>query len=94
MNVIDHVHDDWILLRDGNDYFMEVVRGGGCLWISMVLKLEHDQVKQVKAGGHEACQALAAELADNWQVSADPGGTYNEVVYAAIVAWRNGWAKA
>ena len=94
MNVIDHVQDEWILLRDGNEYFMEVVSGGGCLWISAVVKLEDDQVIQVKAGGHEACQALAGDMADNWMDYADVDGTYYEIVYEAIAAWKKGAEKA
>lgn len=40
MNVIDHVDDEWILLRDGNDYFMEVITGISFQSMSMVVKLE------------------------------------------------------
>ena len=94
MNVIDHGQDQWILLRDGNDYFMEVITGISYQPISMVVKLEADQVVQVKAGGHEACQALAGEMADNWMEYADLDGTYEEVVYEAIGKWRRRAEKA
>lgn len=94
MNVIDHVDDEWILLRDGNYYFMEVITGISFQSMSMVVKLEDDQVAQVKAGGHAACSALAGEMADDWLMYADPDGTYDEVVYEAIAAWRKDSKKA
>ncbi len=94
MNVIDHVPDQWILLRDGDDYFMEVITGISFQPISMVVKLEADQVVQVTAGDHEARQALAVELADNWLEYADPDGTYDEIVYEAIGMWRKSTGKA
>ncbi len=47
MHVIDTAPNEWTLLRDGDDYFIEVITGISHLAMAMVVKLLEDEVELI-----------------------------------------------
>jgi hypothetical protein len=88
MNVIDHAHNQWTLLKDGDDYLMYVVTGVSFQSFYYVVKLNAEQVSTMSQGGREACESLAVELADHWIEYCDPDFPYEEAASQAVSKWE------
>lgn len=88
MNVIDEDPESWVLLHSADGYFMEAISGISFQPISVVVKLDDNQVAKILSEGRAACQAIAVEVADNWLLYADPDEAYDKAVHEAIRAWR------
>lgn len=91
MEVLDHAPQDWWLLGDGEQRFLDVRCSSALADFSLLLKLTDSEQQQIAQDGHAGCAALAARVQADPPtfVARDVAAVHGAAVTAAVRAWRD-----
>lgn len=89
MIVVSHHPDEWLLLREGDAYFMQVATGICYQPFSIVVKLSDEHVAAISMFGKPACDEIAGHAADHWLEYEAPSDAEVAAVSESIGNWQS-----
>ena len=96
MEVVDHEPHCWFLLRDGDDYFLDVNCGISAVGFSVLVKLGDSEKRAIVQTGHGAGEELAAAIQNSPSRYFDRNlaSSHEAAVNEAIARWQKDALRA